>query len=1051
MPLHLEEELLQAIRENDTAAVEMLFRASADPNAGLFGDDTAISLAIKSGNEDILDLILQRHPICCMVEEYASKQPRRPTARSKYLQISKDFAVQLAVVLICVYALRSLAVVLPEGVWQTLFMYASHYLWFVYRCWHFNSQSVVRLMDCYRDPWYHFTTFFWISVSFRLYAWICYSILPSVSIPWVRPNYLRDLAFAFPIRAAVDLIATAIPKIATLVGLHRPQNHRWSGPLPQHFDPRRWRSPAEKAFESLYQSDSVTESVVLKLLQADMLASHPYRNSKIASRLFELAVDRCWPELTRYLLFNGVPVEEEILSASETLRWPSVIDAITYTSPSEPLHYLSKQYWHSKEVHPYMESRLYRSTPYSLFLNLAQSSTFQSLATSEDAGDREACKKMMAILLAAGANPLLTDSRQQDSLSLLAGTACSPDILQCMASLWNEVRARLESYSGTTDIRSLALHRALNAIHPNLEFIEIILNIGISSDWENDQGRTPLFKAAYMNGSTDAMKLLLDAGADPDNGGSRGYPPILRTLDDASFEKFAFFLENGANPNATDPHGKTVLESVMDDASSLTVLKYQATELLLDSGAIVFDTVTESAPAFLAAAQQLNSAGWSEAVLDLLLAEIPQENKQDQLNIALNMAINNNKRGPDHFTVFYLLRHGADPASVDSGIDSLLQFVCSIQSWDHEYREEMRELLNFPKLDVNAVFHNGKTPLHQAIEGGSRDFVLLLLQQGADPNAQDADGLTPLQLLCSKKPRNYNISMSSEEVESGGADEQYAGVRGQAAWGHISRTILRTIKCNLSDEEIFQALADHGADINGKDEFGQTTLMLGRENGNSVIAANILYRLGEDKAQEAIVTTCSGVKDEVSAMHLAAKNGDVTTLKVLLNPQNIFHSYSNTWRQKAAQDEELLREQKLTESEASAAVRKMKQQATHYGHTVAAVPSFLRHASIGFYQHDEITFTVGDAKRCMDERICLPNVSVSTWTLEKTSLMPQDAKSKTPLHYAAEAGHVDAVELLLEYTHVEVGLKDDEGKTAADLALENNFYDVYSVLQRGQS
>ncbi|OCK92737.1 ankyrin, partial [Cenococcum geophilum 1.58] len=71
------------------------------------------------------------------------------------------------------------------------------------------------------------------------------------------------------------------------------------------------------------------------------------------------------------------------------------------------------------------------------------------------------------------------------------------------------------------------------------------------------------------------------------------------------------------------------------------------------------------------------------------------------------------------------------------------------------------ELLNFPKLDVNAVFHNGKTPLHQAIEGGSRDFVLLLLQQGADPNAQDADGLTPLQLLCSKKPRNYNISMIS--------------------------------------------------------------------------------------------------------------------------------------------------------------------------------------------------------------------------------------------------------------------------------------------------
>lgn len=41
---------------------------------------------------------------------------------------------------------------------------------------------------------------------------------------------------------------------------------------------------------------------------------------------------------------------------------------------------------------------------------------------------------------------------------------------------------------------------------------------------------------------------------------------------------------------------------------------------------------------------------------------------------------------------------------------------------------------------------NGQTPLHAAARGGHAGVVTMLLQRGADANARDNDGLSPLLL-----------------------------------------------------------------------------------------------------------------------------------------------------------------------------------------------------------------------------------------------------------------------------------------------------------------
>jgi hypothetical protein len=63
--------------------------------------------------------------------------------------------------------------------------------------------------------------------------------------------------------------------------------------------------------------------------------------------------------------------------------------------------------------------------------------------------------------------------------------------------------------------------------------------------------------------------------------------------------------------------------------------------------------------------------------IELLLEQIPERQLQRQLNAALPVALFKNWSslfgGCDLFTVFYLLRNGADAASMQCRLDSLLQ------------------------------------------------------------------------------------------------------------------------------------------------------------------------------------------------------------------------------------------------------------------------------------------------------------------------------------------------------------------------------------------
>ena len=120
-------------------------------------------------------------------------------------------------------------------------------------------------------------------------------------------------------------------------------------------------------------------------------------------------------------------------------------------------------------------------------------------------------------------------------------------------------------------------------------------------------------------------------------------------------------------------------------------------------------------------------------------------------------------------TVQSLMKAGARPEAQDHKGDSALHSNCT--------STVLRLLVTAtPPPNVNIRNGSGRTPLHAHVGYSSADNIEQLLSAGADANAKDNDGITPLMLAV----QNGNLALVSLLL----------GPRSEAIWNGVSAAVL---------------------------------------------------------------------------------------------------------------------------------------------------------------------------------------------------------------------------------------------------------------------
>ena len=172
--------------------------------------------------------------------------------------------------------------------------------------------------------------------------------------------------------------------------------------------------------------------------------------------------------------------------------------------------------------------------------------------------------------------------------------------------------------------------------------------------------------------------------------------------------------------------------------------------------------------------------------------------------------------------------------------------------------------------DVNALDQSGLSPLHRASQGGRAEIVKLLLDHGADVNIQSTSGGTPL----ARASRAGEVAISRLLLQRG------ANVDSQNKTGHspLHRAAQR------GHLDLARLLVDSGANINLQSKTGSTPLCLASRSGH-VKLAELLIEHGADVGRRN--------NDGWTHLHTASHSGKVELIEMLIRRGALVDSRDN--------------------------------------------------------------------------------------------------------------------------------------------------------------
>jgi ankyrin repeat protein len=240
----------------------------------------------------------------------------------------------------------------------------------------------------------------------------------------------------------------------------------------------------------------------------------------------------------------------------------------------------------------------------------------------------------------------------------------------------------------------------------NLIQLKALLDQKASADIADDRGITPLMYAAEI-GSVDAMRLLIDRGADVNRQNAFGSTALMWSAADPA--KVRLLLDHGAEVNTVAKSGRTALIIAAFTNPSAEVVR-----LLVAKGANVRVMDTRHVT-------PLNAATFGN----------------DTATVRLLVEAGTDMETPDTFIGLTPLMNAAGNRNLEA-VKLLLAKGAAVNA--------VSKTEGLPKIQTGTVEFGGWTPLLMASAFGPSEAVKVLLDAGARIDAQDYRGFTPLML-----------------------------------------------------------------------------------------------------------------------------------------------------------------------------------------------------------------------------------------------------------------------------------------------------------------
>ena len=318
----------------------------------------------------------------------------------------------------------------------------------------------------------------------------------------------------------------------------------------------------------------------------------------------------------------------------------------------------------------------------------------------------------VSMLLTHGAKPNEKDNRFGESAMMWAAAENNAAAIRVLADGGGDLNAK----SKLTDF-------------PEFKF----LTSGMVITALPKGGWTPLMYAARQ-GSIDAAKALLEAGANPNLTDPDGTTAIMIAIINAHFDLAAMMAEKGVDLNIADTSGMTALYAAVDMHTLPAMLSRPAPKVTdkLDSAALVPILLKHGADPNLRLKKPIigrhhdsGDASMGEGTTALMRAA----------------------KSSDFPVMRSLLDGGANPALTQKDYSNMPMILLNGRGAGNEAAAlEAIKMSVEHGLDIDAFNANGQTLLHLAVQRGQNSIVRYLAERGAKLDMKNKQGRTPMDL-----------------------------------------------------------------------------------------------------------------------------------------------------------------------------------------------------------------------------------------------------------------------------------------------------------------